>query len=151
MTETNNHYITKTDMHQAFLDWWIHIEKNEKLGLESPPIPDYIVQCFILLATKNASHTHYNRYPYKDDLINEAVSVCIAKARKYNPYKTKEPFCYYTTTCLRAFWQYIAKEYRQANIQEKLKYTTVAYVEGEDNKGMVDTEKLLSYCDLILD
>lgn len=106
--------------------------ENKQLPL--PRIPDYIGECFLLLATRIANKGNFIGYPYREEMISDAVLNCVMQIRSFNPMKGNNPFAYFTRVILNAYMRRIKAEKRdyylkiknreRMHMQEELMYGT---------------------------
>lgn len=86
---------------------------------ERPVMSDYLGDCFLKLA-ENFSHNYsFIGYPFREDMVMDAVYFCVKYIDTFNPERTKNPFAYFTTTCYNAFLQKIEKEKKSLYIKYK--------------------------------
>lgn len=86
----------------------------------SPPLPEYIGECFIKIANGLATKSNFINYSYKDEMISDGIENCISYCKNFNPEKSKNPFSYFTQIIYYAFLRRIEKEKKQAYIKHKL-------------------------------
>ena len=115
MTKSNYNYIDNS----KFLDSIVEYQ-NTCTEDHSPPIPDYIGECFIKIANGLATKSNFINYSYKDEMISDGIENCISYCKNFNPEKSKNPFSYFTQIIYYAFLRRIEKEKKQAYIKHKL-------------------------------
>jgi len=108
--KTKKHYISNKEIVKIYRDWQNEIEKAKKLGLTKPKIPDEIAKAFINIAEHYSRKSNFARYPYRDEMIAEAVLACIAKADKFDPNISENFLSYFTMITHRAFINVIKRE-----------------------------------------
>lgn len=143
------HYVDKAEMYQAFINWNAEIKSCRSLNLPDPPLPNFIAECFVKIANKHINNARFSRYPFREDMIADAIYFCVKGAKVFDPNKSKEPFSYFTQTCENAFWQRRDKEKHQELIKDTSKYEGLPYTEGQDNNNLVNVEALRSFNDQI--
>jgi len=79
-------------------------------GMRPPRLPDYLATCFLQLAEKFSRHKKYFAYPFRDDMVSDAVLCCVKYAHNFDPEKSSQAFGYFTMVVKMAFHQRIAKE-----------------------------------------
>lgn len=110
---------------------------------EKPRIPEYIGSCLLKIAENYFNKPRFINYTYRDDMISEAVLICVKYFDSFNEEKSN-PFAYFTKVVHNAFFQFL-------NNEEKNKYKTLKYfsqtilVGNEDefiNNGILSSTEL---------
>ena len=119
------HYVDNKQFLAAMIDYKQECRQCEEQGQESPPLPDYIGECFMKIAEGLSHKPNFIRYTYRDEMVMDAVENCIKAIGNYNveaATRTGKPnaFAYFTQISYFAFLRRIAKEKKQQDI--KLKY-----------------------------
>ena len=99
---------------------------SESNDPDSIPIPDYVGECIMEIATRLGRKPNFMNYTYIDDMIMDAVENCIRELEKFDhtrPTRTGKvnAFGYFTQICIYAFLRRIQKEKRQSEIKETIK------------------------------
>lgn len=95
------------------------VRKAQKDGLEKPRIPEYVGQCFMLIA-ENMSHKYnFLSYTFRDEMVSDAIENCVMYADNFNPRKSKNPFAYFSQICYYAFLRRIQREKKQLYVKYK--------------------------------
>lgn len=95
------------------------VRKAKKDGLEKPRIPEYVGQCFMLIA-ENMSHKYnFLSYTFRDEMVSDAIENCVMYADNFNPRKSKNPFAYFSQICYYAFLRRIQREKKQLYVKYK--------------------------------
>jgi hypothetical protein len=120
MASKKREYVNNANLLAALMDY-----KKAKLiagglGLEPPPIPEYIGECFLKIATNLAQKPNFYRYTYKDEMIGDALLNCVAYMDNFDPEKSKNPFSYFTQFIYYAFLRRIEGEKKQTYIKCKI-------------------------------
>jgi len=109
-------------------------EYREKGITERPPMKDSLGLAFYKIA-ENYSHKHsFIRYPFREEMVMDAVYFCVKYIDNFNPEKTKNPFAYFTTACFNAFLQRIEKEKTYLYNKYKLIENSEIFNEISDNQ-----------------
>lgn len=114
-----NHYVKNKPFYAAMVEYKDKVKIAEQLGLERPPVTDYMARCFLQIATHLGYRFNFARYSWKDEMIMDAVEDCIRYAHNFNT-QYKFPFSYFNRICWEAFKRRIKKEKRQQAIKGKL-------------------------------
>jgi len=112
MFEVMNEYIEKCRTEDKRI-------ANTEETANYPPIPDYIGECFMLIAKKLSNKFNFSRYPFKEEMISDGIENCCLYLRNFNPQKTENPFAYFTQIITFAFIRRIQKEKKQMYIKFK--------------------------------
>jgi len=121
-----------------------YIDQCNKAKEENKPRPkanNYIGQCLIDIANNMAKNFNFSRYPFKEDMINDAIENCILYIHNYNPDKIN-PFAYFSQITYYAFLRRIATE-------KKLLYKKYRQIEqfNLENQLLGQMEEQIVYSD----
>lgn len=109
-------------------------------SLKDKPIPNHIVNYFLLLAKKLS--TYWKFYKYDDDMktimISEGIYACCRYVDKFNYKKYINPFAYYTSFIYNAFLQVIKAEKENSLTKQQLIETYLQ--ESDFNYKLVDMD-----------
>lgn len=95
------------------------VRKAKKDGEPKPRIPEYIGQCFMLIA-ENMSHKYnFLSYTFRDEMVADAIENCVMYADNFNPSKSKNPFAYFSQIVYYAFLRRIQREKKQLYVKYK--------------------------------
>lgn len=114
------HYVSNKDFFAAILERKALLKEAEENGTEPPQITNYLGECVIKIATKLATKGNFSGYPYKSEMIGDAIENCMVYFDKFNPEKSTNPFSYYTQIIYFAFLRRIKKEKDQFYIKHKI-------------------------------
>lgn len=93
--------------------------KKAKLGNHIPPISDYIAESFLKMAENISYKKNFQRYPYKDEMIGDAIIDCIRYVDTFDSSR-ENPFAYFTSTIGMAFIRRIIKEKKEGYVKSKI-------------------------------
>ena len=98
--------------------------QNERMkakdeGIELPPCPDYIGECFLKIAQRLSFRPNFINYAFREDMISDGIENCVQYMNNFNPEKSKNPFAYFTQIIYYAFIRRIQKEKKQLYIKYK--------------------------------
>jgi len=113
-------------------------EDRAKHWIGKPPIPNYIGECFLKIATHLSYKPNFVNYMFREDMISDGIENCVQYIHNFDPQKSSNPFSYFTQIIHYAFIRRITKEKRQLEIKSKIIEKT-----GYDEVMMVD-DSLLS-------
>lgn len=148
----NDHYVNNREFTKAIKEWKIEWDKAKAEDQEPPGITSYIGECFYKIAKKYSTRPNFSGYTYKEDMISEAVLICLKYAHNFDAEKSDNAFSYFTQYCHNAFIQYISKENRFSDfkfdmIKEnsstlgKQDFNDINLFNDEDNQGVAEVEQ----------
>jgi len=124
-------YVKNKDLYEAYVAFKRDIKEAESNGEPLPPIPRFIAESFTKIATKLSHSYNFVNYPYRDEMIAEAVLKCVKKAYKFDPDASQNPFAYYMQTCWNEFLVVIKREQKETSIKAKMLRNTDMSVYAE--------------------
>ena len=113
-------------------------EERAKRWETKPPIPNYLGECFLKIATHLSYKPNFVNYMFREDMISDGIENCVQYIHNFDPAKSKNPFAYFTQIIHYAFLRRIQKEKKQLEIKNKIIERT-----GFDEVMMAD-DNLLS-------
>jgi len=134
------HYINNADFLQALIDYQAAMKKSKKDKSDSPPIPNYIGECFMKIAEGFSHKPNFINYTYRDEMISDGIENCLMYFNNFNPEKSNNPFAYFTQIIYYAFLRSIQKEKKQMYVKYKATEQFGILDEGElyeDSEGNV--------------
>lgn len=140
-TTTSNNYIDKVVFYNALKSHNEICKDCLKNNQEEPILPDYIGECFILIANKLSNSPIFMNYSYKDEMILDGIEHCVKYWRLFDVEKYDNPFAYFTTTIYYAFVRRIKRE-------NKLLYLKYKIVQ---QSGIVDVLEQIDEEDFVFD
>ena len=127
------HYVNNKQLLEALIVYRSYVDKAkvvyiEKYGEEppkgrwegKPPIPNYLGECFLKIATHLSYKPNFVNYMFREDMISEGIENCVQYIHNFNPEKSKNPFAYFTQIIHYAFLRRIQKEKKQLDIKTKI-------------------------------
>ena len=136
----SNDYIDNEKFLDEMSKWKKEVNEAETSGEKKPPVTEYIGECFWKIAEHLSHKSNFINYPFRDDMIGDAIENCIMYAHNFNPEKSKNPFSYFTQITYYAFIRRIEKEKKQNYVKYKL-------LEEMDKDGKVKNVILQKYDD----
>lgn len=129
----STNYVDNEKFYEALIEY---LERKKENPDEK--IPEFIGICLQKIAQKIASMPIFCGYPFREDLIAEAVFTSLKYLHCFNPEKSKNPFSYFTRVIYFSFLQIIKREKRYISIKNKAimsldveKYIDLSYNSGE--------------------
>lgn len=106
------HYVTNDELYLALIEYRKEIQHAEENNEPKPIVTDYIAECLVKIANKLANMSNFSKYPFRDEMIADAIENCLKYVDRFDPDKSKNPFAYYTQICWYAFIRRIDMEQR---------------------------------------
>lgn len=125
---------------EALKDYKEAVNDAEASGDDRPRVPEYVGECFLLIAQRLSYRPNFMNYTFKDDMISDGIENCLAYIDNFNPEKSNNPFAYFTQIIYYAYLRRIQKEKRQTYI--KYKATEKANIFGELAEHADDIEEI---------
>ncbi len=123
MTRTrkkSEHYVNNKEFLQAMIEYKDKCDKAKKRGRKTPPVTNYIGECFLKIANHLSYRPNFINYTFRDDMISDGIENCLQYLNNFNPKKSNNPFAYFTQIIYYAFVRRIQKEKKQSNIKYKM-------------------------------
>ena len=134
----SKHYVNNQKFLEVISEYRdLYLESKDQ-NKEAPDLPDYVGECFMLIAERLSHRPNFVNYAFRDDMISDGVENCLQYVNNFDPAKSSNPFAYFTQIIYYAFLRKIQKEKKQLYI----KYKTIdknRYL--EDNVNYIDADK----------
>ena len=151
----SEHYVNNKELLEAMINYRARVEVSYKKVFNrdlteqpkqergkqwegKPPIPNYLGECFLKIATHLSYKPNFVNYMFREDMISDGIENCVQYIHNFDPEKSKNPFAYFTQIIHYAFLRRIEKEKKQLKVKNKIIEKT-----GFDEVMMVD-DSLLS-------
>lgn len=115
----SRNYINNREMFTVLVDYVDRCKIAKEAGELYPIIPDYLADCFQMIAKKLGTKGNFSGYSFLDDMKSDGVINCIQYIRNFNPDKSNNPFAYFTQIIKFAFLRRIENEKKQLYIKYK--------------------------------
>lgn len=116
----SNNYIDNEKFFEEISEWKRQVNEAIDGGEDKPPVTDFIGECFWKIAEHLSFKSNFANYPFREDMIGDAVENCLMYAHNFDPEKSKNPFSYFTQITYYAFIRRIEKEKKQNFIKYKM-------------------------------
>jgi len=113
----NSHYIDNKKFLEEIINYKKEVKKAKRENLPKPGVNNYIGQCFMDIAENLAKKPNFANYPFKEEMIGDAVENCMMYTTNFDPAKSKNPFAFFTQIIFYAFLRRIQKEKKQLYIK----------------------------------
>lgn len=120
-------YVSNQDLLDALVEYKKKKDDSENAGRKKPKLPDFIGECILKIASRLSYRPNFANYPYREEMVSDAVLNCITYIDNFDPAKSSSPFGYLTQICWFSFVRIINKEKRE-------KYTQYKYAEQQNDK-----------------
>ena len=120
MAANQQHYVNNKQFLEAITEWKEKVKDAESLGEETPPVTDYIGECFLKIAQHLSFRPNFINYSYKEEMIGDGIENCLQYVNNFDPEKSKNPFSYFTQIIYYAFIRRIQKEKNKHILNIKL-------------------------------
>jgi hypothetical protein len=120
-------YVSNQDLLDALIEYKKKKDDLESAGRKKPKLPDFIGECILKIASRLSYRPNFANYPYREEMVSDAVLNCITYIDNFDPAKSSSPFGYLTQICWFSFVRIINKEKRE-------KYTQYKYAEQQNDK-----------------
>jgi DNA-directed RNA polymerase specialized sigma24 family protein len=128
-SETGRHYIDNVALYAAFVERRKLIDAAIEAGEPTPAVSDYLASSLYKIAQNLSRMGSFASYPYRDEMVQDAILVCIRYIDKFKVEESENPFSYFTQTCTYAFISRIHIEKKQMYV--KFKSTVESATMGE--------------------
>lgn len=119
-TKAANHYVDNAKFLTALLEHRQKVLEAKEAGTELPQISNYLGECFVKIAEHLSYKANFIGYPFRDEMVGDAIENCLSVVNNFDPAKSKNPFAYFTQITFYAFVRRITKEKKQ--LQTKFRY-----------------------------
>ena len=117
---TSHHYVDNQQFYKDIVKFREECDRNRKMGLPRPNIPQSIVDNIILISTHLAYRPNFSGYTFRDDMVHAGIENCVRYVENFDPEKSQNPFAYFTSVCWYAFVRLIKESKKQSIIKGKL-------------------------------
>lgn len=118
MSKESNHYIDKEEFTEEMHDHAVECRAAKDAGLPMPRCPESIGEKFWLIATNVSNKGNFYNYPFKDEMICDALENMVRY--RYNYDKAKgAAFSYFTQYAIYAFISRIKSEKKELSKKAK--------------------------------
>lgn len=129
------HYVDNKKFLEAMIEYIDKVKLYEKEGKPKPKISDYIGTCFMKIAKHYSHKPNFIKYPFRDEMISDAIETCVKYAHNFNYEKYSNPFSYFSQFTFYAFIRRI--EIEKEEFYVKCKSTEMAGILN-DHDGHMD-------------
>lgn len=142
----DSHYVDNEKFYNALLERRSLVEYAKANSLEPPKVTNYIGKCFKDIAENLSMKYYFRSYPFREDMVGEAIIHLLKNVDSFDPSITKNPFSYYTQTAYYSFIDTIKFEKRELATKFKATMSRIALQElseyDEEFDLMISEENL---------
>lgn len=131
MDETKAGYVDNEKLYNEFVKWHEARQINPDAQMSN-----YIAQAILDISKGLSKRFNFNRYTWKEEMIGDAVIICVKYVKNFDHVKYKNPHAYISRLCEQSFRNRIKKEKRE--IAARLKHFTKEVFDVE----MIDAGKI---------
>lgn len=135
-------YVDNTKLYEVLVEYKRKIVVAKDGNLQKPRVPEYVGACLLLIAQRLATKPNFNAYPFKEEMISDALENCCMYLDNFNTDKYDNPFAYFTQIIYFAFIRRISKEKKQLYIKQKVMEKMVISNEIIAQEVDLDNEKM---------
>jgi DNA-directed RNA polymerase specialized sigma subunit len=117
MPKKSSHYINNKEFLNSLIEYREKVAQAEQNGEPTPIIPNYVGECFLMIARRLSTKPNFISYQFREDMISDGVENCVQYINNFNPEKSKNPFAYFTQIIYYAFLRRIQKEKKQLYVK----------------------------------
>ena len=125
-------YVNNADFLQALIEYQEKTKLSKENKTPSPPIPNYIGECFMKIAEGLSHKPNFINYTYRDEMMADGIENCLMYFSNFDPTKSKNPFAYFTQIIYYAFLRRISKEKKQLYVKYKATELAGIFDESSD-------------------
>ena len=148
-SKPKKHYIDKEKFNEETSKYVKLYNECVKNGLPKPQMNNYLGGCILLLATKISHMPAFSGYSFRDEMVGDAIEICIRYFYKYNEdaisvrtgEKTAGAFSYFQQIIARRMFKRRAEEKVQMFLRQKLivhSEDRFSAIQEQDEKENVD-------------
>ena len=136
----NGHYVNNKELLAEFVLYrkkYLKWVKDGKIKETRPALSNKIGISILNIAHKRCNSWNFVNYTidWKEEMIEDAIEICVRYAHNFNPEKSNNPFAYLTQMINNAFKQRIKIEQKNQYIKAKSFDNSRGYVAFEDGEG----------------
>lgn len=117
----STHYVNNDKFYRSCLAYKEACNVATVTGQPKPKIPDYIGECLIKIAEKMSYSRNFINYPFREEMIGDAIENCLLYFDNFDPFKYTNPFSYFTQIVYYAFLRRIEREKRHLYVKHKVR------------------------------
>jgi hypothetical protein len=112
-------YINNRSLYEAMVEYKDKLNIAIETGEAKPKVTKYIGESILLINNNLAKKPNFSGYTYKQEMISDGITDCLAAVDNFKPERSNNPFGYFTQIAKNAFIRRIHKEKKQTYIKHK--------------------------------
>ena len=116
---SKENYIDKVVVSEQLKNYSDRFKENEKLDIPAPIVPDDLAVSLLKMANKVGYKYRFRDYTYVDEMISDAIIICLKYMHRFDSKFGNTGFNYLTTLIHNAFFNRINIERKQQYIRSK--------------------------------
>lgn len=145
------HYVDNKLLYSSIVEYRTGVLESKKNGTPKPKIPEYIGECVLLIANRLSTKPNFINYPFREEMVSDGIENCICYIDNFDPFKSDNPFAYFTQIIYFAFLRRIQKEKKQLYIKHKTLENSLIFNELVNQGESEDKDITASLADLTND
>lgn len=113
------HYVDNKQLYAVLVEYKKQRLQAKKDKKDPPPIPRYVGECLLQIATRLSYKPNFANYMFRDEMVGDGIENCINYLNNFDPDKSTNPFAYFTQIIYYAFLRRIDREKRQLYVKHK--------------------------------
>src|SRR5689334_15916138 len=113
----SHHYVDNKALTEALTLWSKAAKQAARRKEPQPPIPDFVAECMLKIATRLSLKPGFFGYTYREDMVGDALEACLRYVHNFNPAKSSNAFAYITQIVHNAFIRRIQKKQKQTYVK----------------------------------
>lgn len=107
LADKSRHYVDGAAFYAAMVERHNDVIAAEKRGdKQKPKISEFIGECIIGIATNLSRKYQFANYPFRDEMVADAIVHCMRYIDSFDINKSTNPFSYYTQA---VYFQFLAR------------------------------------------
>jgi len=146
MKENPKNYVSNRKFYEEIVKYRALQAEYAAANKPKPPIPNYIGECLLLIASKLSNKPNFIGYSHKEDMIADGIENCVKYLNVFDPARSQNPFAFFTQAIKNAFIRRIKTEKKQFYLKCKATQSFHLTSQLNDNTFIVeDNDSVNSY------
>lgn len=124
-SDTSRHYVDNKKLNDEMVKYVTAYREAKEKGEIPPRIPEYIGECFQLIADGLGEKYNFRGYSYLEEMKFDGILDCVKYCHNFNIDKYNRPFSYFSRIIWQAFVRRIASEKKEQYTKYKLSMNRV--------------------------
>jgi len=120
LTKDSPHYVNNKEFTAALKEYSAECRRCDEADIERPVMSRYIGECIIKMANRLSLRPNFIGYPYRDEMVQDAILAGVRYAGNFNGDKFDNGFAYITQVLFSHMVQRIKKEKKKYMLDLRL-------------------------------